>query len=279
MQPELFAAPAAEEVKAALAAKLRREVPQVAAKLKRCGEITGHIVCAECGQGHAARYTCNLRWCPDCARRIAARRAQTVTQWALAQPHVQHVVLTARNRTRLSGDWVRALGRNFAKLRRQRPFNWPGGCRSTEVTNESRGWHVHLHALVAARWIDNPALAKAWARLVDQEFAIVFAKRASLDGYLAEVSKYAVKPQQAMTWPEPEACEFVRALQGVRLFATWGSFRRTKPEPRPCECGAVAWTFEPLPNVPDAIRLAPAVAPESPTGDFWTSGDILEPIA
>lgn len=233
-----------------VAAKLRAGgEARLAARLERCGEEVGSVRCQNCGRSHPARYTCNLRWCPVCAWRISARRAALVSAWAETCAQPKHVVLTGRN---TESPEPRRYGDAFARLRRQKPFrDWTRGCRTIETTNEGRGWHVHLHALVDVRWIDPGELARRWGRLLGQEFAIVKVKDARLIEYLAELAKYACKPAQMAAWPEAEATQFVRACRGVRLFSTWGDLRGFKPPPKPqreCEhCGAQAWDFEPLP--------------------------------
>lgn len=222
-------------IRRSVAAKLRAGGEQeLAARLERCGLEVGSLRCPDCGLSRPARYTCNLRWCPVCAWRIAAKRASLVSAWATTCRQPKHVVLTGRNTTE---PMPRVYSQAFARLRRQKPFRWRRGCRTIETTNEGRGWHVHIHALIDTRWIDAGELALRWGRLLGQEFAIVRVKDARLAEYLAELCKYAVKPTQMAAWSAEEAATFVRSMQRVRTFATFGDLRGFAPPSRPpCRC-------------------------------------------
>jgi hypothetical protein len=92
-----------------------------------------------------------------------------------------------------------------------------------EITNESRGWHVHFHLLVDADWIDQQTLAVQWGKLVDQDYAIVKVKDCREVSYLQEVTKYAVKPAQLLEWPGNELCALIDSVKGTRMFGAFGS--------------------------------------------------------
>ena len=137
----------------------------------------------------------------------------------------------------------------FTRLR-HRKFcrNWRGGFYSVEVTNEGRGWHLHLHVLVDARWIDAAELARQWAVVTRGFGKIVKVKDCRRNDYLAEVTKYTVKGSELARWTPSQISEFIRAFNGVRTFGVFGSLygKRTefaewlksirdhKPK---CECG------------------------------------------
>lgn len=246
----------AEVVRRSVAAKLRAGGEQkLAARLESCGQVVGYVRCENCGASHPATKQCHLRWCPQCAWRITAERCARVSAWAQTCNQPKHVVLTGRN---TDAPLPRVYSRAFSKLRRQKPFRWSRGCRTIETTNEGRGWHVHIHALVDTRWVDAGELAVRWGRLVGQDFAIVKVKDARLETYLAELVKYACKPAQLASWTPTEAVTFIRACEGVRLFSTWGDLRGYQPPPKAqavCDCGSQAWEFEPL-TISEAIDHA-----------------------
>jgi len=141
----------------------------------------------------------------------------------------------------------------LAKLRRNKVFgNVKGGFYSLEVTNEGKGWHVHFHLLVDARWIDAGELAKTWGKLVGQDYAIVKVKDCRGADYIREVTKYAVKGSQLAAWTPNDIAEFIVAFQGVRFFGVFGALfgKRTQwqewiasvREIRPvCVCGCDQW--------------------------------------
>jgi len=125
-----------------------------------------------------------------------------------------------------------------------------------EITNESRGWHVHFHLLVEANWIPIEEVAKAWARLLRQDVpAIVKVKDARATDYLREVTKYVCKSEQVASWPGNQIAEMMLALRGRRSFGVFGAafgqrkeWRQAVMESRrqrsKCECGACDWQFE-----------------------------------
>jgi hypothetical protein len=124
-----------------------------------------------------------------------------------------------------------------------------------EITNEKRGWHLHAHWLVNARWVDVQKLAVTWGRLVNQDFAIVKVLDArDKPNYVREVSKYVVKGNQLAKWHADEINEFVRAIKGRRFFFVFGEMfkhqaaircelNRNKPE-TVCDCGSFQFAFE-----------------------------------
>lgn len=244
--------PVEHVVRESIAARLRGAGEfELSGRLSRCGEPVGWRECCHCGTAQPVFYRCNIRWCPDCAWRISAVRAAKVSAWAKTCGQPKHVTLTARNTTTLHREDVREMSAAFSRLRRMRDFRWTRGCRTMEITNEGRGWHLHIHALVDVRWIDPAKLAISWARQIGQDdAAIVCVKDARDSDYLAEVAKYAVKPIQMAGWPAQDAAMFVRALQGTRTFSTFGDLRGFQTPPRPCECPACAriggsWKFWP----------------------------------
>lgn len=124
-----------------------------------------------------------------------------------------------------------------------------------EVTNESKGWHVHLHILVDARWIDGGILARRWAELIGQDFAIVKVQDAREHHYRNEVAKYVVKASEMAQWPDTEIAAFIGAIRGVKFFAPFGSLYKLqrsikaqleadKPPPDPCPCGCIDFLYD-----------------------------------
>lgn len=143
----------------------------------------------------------------------------------------KHVVLTARNTETLTHRRVKEFKAAFARLRRSRfARNWRGGFYSLELTNEGRGWHLHLHALIDANWIDAKELAIQWSRYIGQDFAIVKVKDTRDRNYLAEVTKYVADGQQIATWTAEAVTEYVLAFAGLRTFGVFGSLYGRRKE-------------------------------------------------
>lgn len=179
-------------------------------------------ICECCGFVHHHDYHCNKRFCPCCAWQLSCERRSVLEKCAehLRQP--KHVVLTARNNKSLAQMFKVVLA-GVRKLRRREIFSKVrGGWCSFEVTNEGRGWHVHAHLLLDAPFIPADQLAREWGACVGQDFAIVKLKDAREKKYLAEVTKYTVKPSVFIKWPHDRRVEFVKSIRGKRMFFAFG---------------------------------------------------------
>jgi hypothetical protein len=171
---------------------------------------------------HHFDYHCNKRFCPACAWQLSCERRKVLENCARLLRQPKHLVLTARN----DADLQRMLSIVLAgvrKLRRREIFaKVRGGWCSFEITNESRGWHVHAHMLLDAPYLPAPEVAKEWAACVGQDFAIVKIKDAREKKYLAEVTKYTVKPSVFIGWSQAQRIEFVKTIRGKRMFFAFG---------------------------------------------------------
>lgn len=213
--------------------------------LNRCGQERNWRTCKECGEQDSFAYHCSLRWCPRCQNRVVAQRMHQIKRWSQTIKQPKHLVLTQRNFPVLTHRALQIHRSNLSKLRRQPVMRQVrGGCVSVEVTNEQRGWHLHSHWLVDARWVDASELAIAWGRLVGQEDnAIVKVKQIKDAAYCAEILKYVAKGSQIAAWPPHEILEFVRALQGTRFFFRFGTLFKLKlpteqHDSHHCSCGS-----------------------------------------
>jgi len=253
------------------------------AKLDSCGrsDLVGRmrdchtadlvLRCTGCGVQRVVSNRCEKRWCPICVPRLARERRDQLGWWIATLKQPKHVVVTTRNTAALNRETVRQFRRNLTKLRRSRfANNWKSGTWSLEVTNESRGWHLHAHLLVEARWIDSGDLSTNWAKLVGQDFAIVKVKDARKADYLRELAKYVVKSSQLAGWQDLEIAQFMDAFTGTRTFGVFGTLvgqreqwkrelRELRKSRSRCECGCSQFTvddarmFELNPN--DRVKL------------------------
>jgi len=194
-----------------------------AEKLRECHQKWTVLRCRECGRRYRFPKRCKLRFCPNCQHFLSKQRQQDLEWWIRILQQPKHVVLTVRNAGELTVDYIRWVKKCFSKLRRRKiAKSWRSGIYSIEVTNEGRGWHVHLHALVEAKWIDAKELARQWADIVGQDFAIVWVGDARGKETAKEILKYTVKGSQIATWSPEEVAQYVRAVEGVRLFGRFG---------------------------------------------------------
>lgn len=243
--------------KLSVAAKLHEiDRHDIADTLDACHTIERTIQCTGCKKKRTVWNHCDNFFCPRCQPTLSRRRFESMEWWTNTVTQPKHVVLTVKNTDQFSAEYVEWFKHQFKKLRNQKfAKGWIGGMWSLEVTwSESAGWHLHLHALIDARWIDNSQLAIRWAKLVGQDFAIVHVKDARSKDYLKEVTKYTVKGSELAAWPSTIIAQFVDAMSGGRNFGVFGtlhgmrskfsewieSIRRSRGE---CECGCNSWEF------------------------------------
>lgn len=233
----------------------------VAAKLRECARTSEALtlenchthytiaVCNGCNSVQKFPNRCDLFFCPECQPRLSQDRKKAVEWWTREVSQPKHVVLTVKNVPNLTKEHVQEFRSWFTKLRRTKfARHWVGGFYSLEVTNEGNGWHLHLHALINAHWIDSFQLSEHWAKVTNGFGRIVKVKDARGQNYLAEVTKYCVKGVQLAAWKPADIVCFIDAFKGVRTFGVFGSLygartkfkewwklvRGSKPK---CKCG------------------------------------------
>ena len=207
------------------------------------------MCCALCGKTREVSYKCSQRFCPLCAWKIAERRRMLISEMTSGAYDVKHVVLTQRNfYDDLHGE-IRKCRKNLFKLRRKKIMQKvTGGCASLEITNEEKGWHIHWHLLVQAKFVNAQELAVSWGKLVGQDYAIVKIKNVEGLTYVQEVCKYVAKGSDIAGWSPKQILDFCLALRGTRSFTCFGQFTKLakmcrqkideeKIPPEPCNCG------------------------------------------
>ena len=217
--------------------------------VRDCHSEVSYRRCRGCSEVSKFYNRCEVKWCPLCAPRLSRERKTALAAWVGQVKRPRHLVLTVRNSKTLTKSYVKWFKACFSKLRRTKLFSSVrGGFYSLEVTNESRGWHLHLHALIDSEFIDQSELAKEWARIVGQDFAIVYLTSKADTDYTAEVAKYVVKGSELAKWSGEEIAAFVDAFTGVRTFSAFGSLLGERAKVKAiiaaildvkpaCECG------------------------------------------
>lgn len=257
----------APNVQGLLWSKLADFRKSVAAKLREHGEATladelddchsyfTVAQCTNCRRTQSFPNRCDRFYCPECQPRLGRQRRESVEWWTKLIPQPKHVVLTVRNTPDLTRGHVRQLKSWFANLRRRKFARaWQGGFYSIEVTNEGNGWHLHIHALVNARWIDGGTLATEWCKATNGAGHIVKVKDCRSKDYIAEITKYAVKGTELAKWTGAQIATFIHALKGAKCFGVFGELhgKRTewrewiagqKEKGQTCECGCQEFRY------------------------------------
>lgn len=239
---------------ASVAAKLRSVQDTVRADaLDRCHTEATHAECVDCKTHRVFMNRCDKFYCPFCQPSISKRRLKAVEWWAHQCRQPKHVILTVKNSTivsRLGVDFIKSCWKSlrrskFAKEvtsflhtdpadpsfgKKITSYPWKGGFWTIEVTNEGKGWHVHIHALIESQFIDVEVLKNEWAKRLGQDIAIVKVKDARAKQFINEVTKYIVKGDQLSSWSGQDILNFINAFDGVRTFGAFGELHGKRTE-------------------------------------------------
>lgn len=224
-------------------------------KLEKCHTFYTVAVCNSCGTYQKFPNRCDLFYCDECQPRRSSDRQKAVEWWANEIHQPKHVILTVKNVPELNRLHVLEFKKWFKKLRTSAfAKNWLGGFYCLEVTKENRGWHLHLHALINAGWIDAFQLSAHWEKITNGMGKIVKVRDARAKSYLHEVTKYVVKGAQLAAWTPEEIATFIDAFQRVQTFGVFGSlygmrtefaewFKLVRKGHTVCSCGCEQFRF------------------------------------
>jgi len=260
-------------------AKLRSVgMAEEATTLEDCHSYYTIAHCADCAKVRKFPNRCDLFYCPECAAHLQNERSRQVEWWTVRCPQPKHVVLTIRNIPDLSPGHVDELRDMFSRLRRRKfARNWKGGFYTIQITYSAKGWHLHIHALVNARWIDEDKLKEEWRSITNGLGYIVRVKDCREKSYLREITRYVVHGSQLAAWQPAVLKTFVKAFKHKRTFGVFGELYGARSEfaewiaslklarPR-CECGSCnvryysesQWLmFDLKPDLPASSRPPP----------------------
>jgi len=202
-----------------------------AQKLEDCHSRFIIQLCTGCSVVKKFPNRCDNFFCPECQPTLSRARAKSVEWWTIGLSQPKHVVLTVRNIPDLTRGHVKQLKRWFRNLRtRKFARGWHGGFYNIECTNEGRGWHLHIHALIQARYIDKFQLSEQWSQITGKMGRIVDVRDCRKADYLKEVTKYTVKGSQLAAWSPDKIAAFVTAFKGVRTFGVFGELYGKRTE-------------------------------------------------
>lgn len=209
------------------------------------------LKCLTCGSVKTVRQRCKRRWCPYCAKQLAAARATELEYMVERMRHPLFVTLTMLNTSTICFADIRKIRRAFGKLRHRKLWKsrTHGGVFAVEITNIGNGWHVHLHAVIDCEWLawSTPApyrsmprenkkllykaaaqeLEATWSKLLGQPTSSIRIKRANKGTIAKEVAKYTVKNEDLVTC-EGSVGDMIRAMDGCRMMGTFGSLHGQK---------------------------------------------------
>lgn len=204
--------------------------PELGSRVQAC---CAEIVAAETADGMrylAPRERCEVRMCPACASRRAARLARKYEPKIrlLEKDHrVRFLTLTIPNVPTLTRDVLANLFAAWVKLRRQKLFaGVVASLAALEITKGVGGWHPHLHILViGGGYIPQDEIADAWEQLTGGR--IVHIEKTD-SGRLRELLKYPCKP--ATVESAADLAEVWAAIRGLKLVRAAGKLWNLKDD-------------------------------------------------
>lgn len=243
-------------------------------KLAACHTLQSIAVCKSCNTTKTFWNRCERRYCPICARRLARERRQQFEFWFRKLHRPKFLTLTMRNTEDLA-DGVSRLKKAWQSLRRSKLFEpVKAGLWSIEVTNQGRGWHVHLHAVIEAPFLPQDQIEKAWSKRIGQEQSIVHIKQLTGPDGSREALKYSAKPTEMVNWSDKDLLAYLAVVPKLRLFGVWGKLHGERSawsewvadlraESTKCECGCNTWRIldQPDPKLHSPHWLPPTRPP------------------
>jgi hypothetical protein len=178
---------------------------EIHSKMFRCGVRWSK--CRACRKDHFDPRKCCSRLCPFDARRLARERIELYMSLVQRMKSPRLVTLTRPlfAYTASLKDGIKELRQAYGRLCRAKVFGMVrGGVYAIEIVLRPGGFHVHLHVLLDAAWIENRTeldrpLEAAWKRCLEREGVDVGDQRVVVDvrradrKTITEVLKYAVK--------------------------------------------------------------------------------------
>jgi hypothetical protein len=193
-------------------------------RLKNCGKKYVLLRCKNCGKEYAAKITCGLRTCPNCARTRAnklfldiLRVVKTLRITPIYK--LRSIVLTygtdgtLRERVQKSKEAFRKIWHNVLEKK------GAGAVVTFEFGPKNKSGHLHI--LYFGPYVPYERLKKEWKRITGKWDVNIKLCRGR--GGIREVTKYISKgviKGNDIT----EGYEIEKALRGLRRVATYGCF-------------------------------------------------------
>lgn len=180
------------------------------------------FACTACGYIFKAPISCGNRFCSVCStprrRRAAQKLRFLVTQIRPPAFYTfKHLTLTIRNGSDLDVMY-RSLLCGFRRLRQHRLWKSKvrGGAFILELTGQPGNWHLHLHAIIEARYVPWSLLHDQWQKVSTGHGVWIATRPPGV--ILNYLTSYLTKNQL----PPESQKQAAHALRNARLFQTFG---------------------------------------------------------
>jgi len=180
------------------------------------------MICLHCGHPVEIPISCGNRFCPTCQRSRHGRVKARLNLLINSVPRIQYfpfkfVTLTIPN-TKTIEEGVDQCLDGFRRLRGRKWWKTlvKGGVFVLEVTQRPTGYHVHLHIVCQARFLDMQRLSLEWSKC--SAGRIVNVKKIKAGDIVAYLTKYLTKAGDDISL----IIDAGHALKGRRLFQPFG---------------------------------------------------------
>jgi Replication protein len=178
---------------------------------------------------------CHNRHCEACMKAKSALITNNLRDKMRGAEKKQHrfITLTLRHSDAPLKQQIKRLYACYKRLRQLPEWksSQKGGAATLEVKYQphSKKWHPHLHLISEGSYLSTYWLSQAW-RTITGDSHVVDIRLISADKDVAYyVGKYVTKGTNFEVWEDPAvAAEWVRSVKGVRMCATFGSWRGYK---------------------------------------------------
>ncbi len=202
--------------------------------MAKCGEKWSAMMCGEHIAAKIPFHRCNIRYCPMCGNRRAARFVKKyllfVIAFIAANLSFKPCLLTLTQKKIKSESKKDARARileSFKKFQRRKFFNeyFAGGIWACEITESETGNHSHLHIFIFRRkFIDEKLLKSEWSKVSPGAKNLNIKLIYGLEDGLREVIKYISKPIPAENLTR-ESVRQILELKSLQMINTFGEFR------------------------------------------------------
>lgn len=178
---------------------------------------------------------CHNRHCEPCMRAKSALITNNLREQMAKRAKKRHrfITLTLKHSDKPLKEQIKRLYASYKTLRSKPEWksSQKGGAATLEVKwiPETKKWHPHLHIISEGEFISTYWLSQIW-RDITGDSHIVDVRLISADKDVAYyVGKYVTKGTNDAVWIDPiVAAEWVKSVKGVRMCATFGSWRGFK---------------------------------------------------
>jgi len=208
-----------------------------------------NLRCSGCGAIITVPVYCGDRFCPLCSQsrrcRIEYRLNHLIKNRSVSSGYgLKHLTLTIPNRPD-AGAAASEILAAFRRLRQRKQWKSyvSGGAFVLEITGRPLDWHVHIHAIIDARFFPWEHLHALWQKVSSGRGLYIQRIPA------AQVVRYLLKYITKTAVSDAHRTELAAAFRGKRMFQPFGSWHSVPSPPpvHPCyckHCGGSTWLPE-----------------------------------